>query len=81
LLSKKVEEYSDERKQGGKKKMVRVLVFKKFKRREGRVFISEKRADTFISGVRRAGGAKLVKIRLVKKNLPRARRLGFTIRR
>ena len=41
--------------------MSKILVYKKYRPTEGRIFVSEKIADMFIKRVRKAGGAKLVK--------------------
>lgn len=47
-------------------KMGRIVVFKKWRPSEGRIFGSERLANAFISRVKRAGGAKLMKVRIKK---------------
>ena len=42
-------------------KLVKYLVYKKWRPSEGRVFVNEKLADSFIERVKCVGGAKLIK--------------------
>lgn len=46
--------------------MPKYLVHKKWRPREGRSFKDKKTADSFMSRVKRAGGAKLVRVKVRK---------------
>ena len=46
--------------------MAKYLVYKKWRPSEGRIFVNEKLANSFIRRVKSTGGAKLVKKRLIK---------------
>ncbi len=47
--------------------MPRVVVYKKWRPSEGRIFSNERLANAFIKRVRSTGGAKLIKVKLKKK--------------